>query len=580
MFNMGCCQSKLPPPSPEDSRINHSPPNVDPSTTTIKMGDISSNSDAATAATNSYLTPFTVVQRQPSSSINSSSESSFRTAATLVNSNSLQQQQHQQQISTIQFLHANPDSVPTGIETLIKLSTSPQDRAPYDYVVLNTEPEWCSPPAFFNNGNKESIKVISIPHPGTWYLIYFAKDQVKAVCKFTAVESKPTIVPIRISSLPTPVNGGAGEGGADAIFGAPGNVISYGVPRATIKNFKLASHIPIPLRNPGTGFMNTIQTYTDQFEQTKPQLSNNFQAPPSEPNGADQEAEGGSSTIATDPCIWWIIAFNNNEAEMDILPDGLMAQIESVLRDLSDRGQQAFIRFFYTKPHSDSLASDYQDPRSIQRVISHISQLGTLLKRHRRSIAGINAGMLGAFGEWHHSNLGELHEIPSEVRDIGDLNHVEYRRLDYYFKVVEAWFTWFPEREDPPIQVRRHFYKKLIIWKLYEQLTTSVALASQQQQAQQTINIWNTRLSSHLDALLSSDDDMGTYMDPSEQLVEYKTGRMFNLRGMRERMEQEQDAEFNPVIGETCIGSNPRLGGGVALEEFASEYSFFQLCRR
>jgi hypothetical protein len=50
---------------------------------------------------------------------------------------------------------------------------------------------------------------------------------------------------------------------------------------------------------------------------------------------------------------------------------------------------------------------DYRvDPEDLGLIVRHIGQIGPVLTEHRDVLAGIQAGMLGPWGEWHGSNHG------------------------------------------------------------------------------------------------------------------------------------------------------------------------------
>ncbi|KAJ3415126.1 hypothetical protein HDV05_005534 [Chytridiales sp. JEL 0842] len=421
--------------------------------------------------------------------------------------------------TTLEFIHSpSQTTLPTG-PNLIRLTTSQHHRSPHDYVVLNSTPTWTSPPAFFNYGKETSLTTIHIPSKGKWWLLYYSEDKEVGRWEVDAVEPEVTLVPIlRVSPAPQ----------EDA------------VPPVVTKKFKTPMHPQYPLRNPGTGFMNIVQTYTLTFDATQPH-------PPSPTCRREN----------SDPCIWWIIAFNNHEADSHLLPDLLLSNISNVLKSFEEAGKQVFIRFFYTKPGADSLSSEFQDPSDLSHITSHMAQLSTILKSHRRAIAGLNAGMLGAFGEWHHSNLGEIHEIPPDTEYLGQLSYEHTEVLERYYRIIEEWMTHFPQREDPTIYVRRWFYKKLLLLKLEENKGST-----------ETIQLWKDRISVHLDALLSSDDDSGTYMDAGVEVVEYG-GVKYTLTGAKERKAQKLDSETNPTMGETCLSSRVRYGPEAALAEFS-----------
>ncbi len=48
---------------------------------------------------------------------------------------------------------------------------------------------------------------------------------------------------------------------------------------------------------------------------------------------------------------------------------------------------------------------EYQDPHSLIIILDHIQQLSPILSQHKEVLLSVQAGFLGPWGEWHHSNL-------------------------------------------------------------------------------------------------------------------------------------------------------------------------------
>lgn len=114
----------------------------------------------------------------------------------------------------------------------------------------------------------------------------------------------------------------------------------------------------------------------------------------------------------------------------------------------------------------------YHDPHSLETIKAHIQQLSPLLHQYQEVLLTVQAGFLGPWGEWHHSNLentaGEL-----EASVVNEL-------IQALCDVVPAPIS---------IAVRRPSFIRLIDASLVDM----------------------TRIAFHNDALLSSDSDMNTY---------------------------------------------------------------------
>src|SRR5688572_30007308 len=51
---------------------------------------------------------------------------------------------------------------------------------------------------------------------------------------------------------------------------------------------------------------------------------------------------------------------------------------------------------------------DYRaDPKDMGRILGHIRQMGAVLTENADVLCGVQAGMLGPWGEWHGSNWGD-----------------------------------------------------------------------------------------------------------------------------------------------------------------------------
>ncbi len=86
----------------------------------------------------------------------------------------------------------------------------------------------------------------------------------------------------------------------------------------------------------------------------------------------------------------------------DLAP-ALLAQIETALAQARAGGVKLVLRAVYNYPESEV---DYQNAKDapLSRVLAHIEQLKPVLQRNGDVIAFLQAGFIGAWGEWHTSS--------------------------------------------------------------------------------------------------------------------------------------------------------------------------------
>lgn len=138
------------------------------------------------------------------------------------------------------------------------------------------------------------------------------------------------------------------------------------------------------------------------------------------------------------------------------------------------------------------------EPADFSIILNHIKQLGPVFRKHEDILFNIQAGFLGAWGEWHHSRYGDRRN-PDGPPDI------EYQRQLVYALLDEA-------PESVTIALRRPEFIRNIADNSksngergdHEPVTRAEAFG--------TSGI--ARLSFHNDALMSDDTDMDTYIAP------------------------------------------------------------------
>lgn len=180
------------------------------------------------------------------------------------------------------------------------------------------------------------------------------------------------------------------------------------------------------------------------------------------------------------------------------LPASFLQQVDQQLGMVRGAGLKAIIRFAYNSDQG-------QPDASLARIQSHIDQLAPILSANADVISVVEAGFIGAWGEWHSSTNG--------------LENDESRKA-VLLKLLSALP---PERM---VAVRCNFYKR-------------GALGSDQplSPAEAYDGSARARVGAHNDCLGASQDDFGTY---TENAIE------------PEKTFLSLDNRFVPQEGETC----------------------------
>lgn len=196
--------------------------------------------------------------------------------------------------------------------------------------------------------------------------------------------------------------------------------------------------------------------------------------------------------------------------ETDI-PQDILDELQINFNDIRDAGVKAIIRFSYNEgPYPDS-----EPDASKTQILRHIEQLTPLLQDNADVIAWVEAGFIGAWGEWHTSTNG-LDNL-TDKRDI-----------------LNALLAAVPDRY---VQVR---YPANII-EMYPKPEDAT----------------KARVAHHNDCFLSSDTDVGTYERDGVITIE------------RDQKYLAELTRFTPMSGETCAPNPPRSECVSALQEMA-----------
>lgn len=191
------------------------------------------------------------------------------------------------------------------------------------------------------------------------------------------------------------------------------------------------------------------------------------------------------------------------------LPQSVLDGLEVNFNDIRDAGVKAIPRVAYNQgPYPDT-----EPDASKAWVLRHIEQLAPLFQKHSDVIAWVEAGFIGAWGEWHTSTNG-LDNI-SDKRDI-----------------LNALLAAIPGRY---VQVR---YPANIIELYPEPQAAAQAFVAH-----------------HNDCFLSSDTDVGTYERDGENTIERDQAYLAEL------------TSITPMSGESCAPFPPRSECNSAIRE-------------
>jgi len=182
------------------------------------------------------------------------------------------------------------------------------------------------------------------------------------------------------------------------------------------------------------------------------------------------------------------------------LPTSLLDSLKTGFGHARDAGVKVVLRFAYNNGPYPNAEPD----ASKAWVLKHISQLRPILRSEADVIAVVQAGFIGAWGEWHTST-NHLLDAPQDRKDI-----------------LQALLDAMPS--DRMAQLRLPAYKR----EMYGEALTPIEAFS---------GSYAARVGHHNDCFLASDTDQGTY--PSDDVEGYKDYVAL-------------DTQYLPMGGETC----------------------------
>jgi hypothetical protein len=211
-------------------------------------------------------------------------------------------------------------------------------------------------------------------------------------------------------------------------------------------------------------------------------------------------------------CVFYLSEFKTGPISQTAL-DQFQQQADTIRA----AGLKTILRFAYTQsPDGDDAAPAV--------VLGHLDQLAPYLQRNSDVIAVVQAGFIGAWGEWWYTN---------NFGDEGNVTAADWANRKAF---VDKLLTVLPR--DRMVEVRTPYYKRTMYGP--DALPPAQAYNGSA----------NARVGHHNDCFLASPDDFGTYIDPD---VEYPY--------------LAAETRFLPMGGETCNPNPPRSECGTALQE-------------
>lgn len=207
-----------------------------------------------------------------------------------------------------------------------------------------------------------------------------------------------------------------------------------------------------------------------------------------------------------------------------------LTNMQSDFAKVRNAGIKCIVRFAYSDDNDNGAPQD----ASKAQILSHIAQLTPVLQANADIIPVMQAGFIGAWGEWYYTDHFGMNP-----------NQTDYANRK---EVVNALLAALPAGK--MVQIRTPALK---------QNTYNVTSALSLTQAFTSTAV--ARLGHHNDCFLASEDDYGTYNNIA---TEYPY--------------LEQETKYVPMGGETCAINAPRSECTTAVQEMAKfHWSYLNL---
>ena len=213
-----------------------------------------------------------------------------------------------------------------------------------------------------------------------------------------------------------------------------------------------------------------------------------------------------------------------------------LTSIQNDFNKMRNAGIKCVLRFIYS---SDNDGSQLDATKAM--MLTHITQLTPLLQANADVISIMQAGFIGAWGEWYYTSQADFGGSGYNGADLTTANYNSRR------DILNAILTALPANRQ--VQLRSPSWKQHLF-------TTSALTAAQ---AFNGTNV--ARTAHHNDCFLASSDDYGTYENVA---TEYPY--------------LQQETKFLAMGGETCQINSPRSDCASAIAEMEKfHWSFLNL---
>lgn len=184
-----------------------------------------------------------------------------------------------------------------------------------------------------------------------------------------------------------------------------------------------------------------------------------------------------------------VLYYLDNYRTTATIPSKVLKAFDEDMQALRNNGMKCVLRFAYTNGTYGSGSSESAKDATLAIALQHLSQYKSHLQANADVIYVVQAGIVGAWGEWYYSdNFGNQY---------GHINQNRRTLLDSLLKAVPA---------DRCIQVRTPLFKT-------EYIRSTAALT----EAEAWKNTAKARIGHHNDAFMWDYDNMGTYEDTAKQ---------------------------------------------------------------
>lgn len=230
--------------------------------------------------------------------------------------------------------------------------------------------------------------------------------------------------------------------------------------------------------------------------------------------------------------------FYLNDFVNSSIPQSYLTNMQTDFNRIRNAGLKSVIRFAYSDDYGDNVVLD----ATKTRMLEHINQIKPILIANADVIAVMQAGFIGAWGEWYYTDQAEFGGWGYNQTNLNAANYGH--RKDITDAILNALPT------TRAVQIR---YPKM----KQQMYNTNYPLPPSQ--AWSNTNL--ARIGHHNDCFLSSNTDVGTY---SNVTTEYPY--------------LNQETQFLPMGGETCAVFDSRTNCTTAQIEMAQfHWSYLNL---